>query len=143
MNCNYQILFIILIGTSTCQYFVWQYVKNLLCLQNLDYTLQVIWNKYYKDLSCQNYDLWKQNSTDRIKKRLENEQQHLVLLYYLWNMMWVLMLCFCLPRIWAIPVLLIMLIYGSIVMIFSFIMYYFSYPRLRIREDTYLPTFYI
>lgn len=144
MNCNYQVLFAILIGIITSQYFVWLFVKNLLCLQNIDYTLQVIWNKYYKDLAtCHNYDLWKQNSIDRIKKQLENEQHRIILLFYLWNMMWVLILCFCLPRIWAIPFLLITLIYGSIVLLCSSIVYYLSYPRLRIQQDTYLPNFYI
>lgn len=142
MYCNYQILFIILMGTCTSQYFVLQYVKNLLCLEKFDTTLQMIWDKYYMN-SCQNYDLWKQNSALRIGNRLQEEQQRLVLLFYLWNMMWVLMLCFCLPRIWAIPVLLILLIYGSIVMICSYLVYYLSYPQLRIRPDTYLPNFYI
>lgn len=143
MYCHYQILFIILIGTITCQYFVWHFTKNLCCLYNINYTLETIWNKYYKDVCCQNYDLWKQNSTDRIKKRLENEQQRLVLLFYLWNMMWVLMLCFCLPRIWAIPFLLILVIYGSIVLFCSYITHLILYPRLKTKQDTYLPNFYI
>lgn len=143
MNCDHQTLFIILVGTVSSQYLVLQFVKNRLCIKNLEYTLHTVWKLYYKDYACQNYDLWKQNNSTSMKKRLENEQQTLVLLFYLWNLLWVVMLCFCLPRVWALPFLSVMTTYGLIVLIVSYIVYYITTPKLESKPDTYVPYFHI
>lgn len=142
MGCDYQTLFIVLVGTTTSQYLVWYFVRNQLCIKNFEQTLWNIWNKYYKDACCQNYDLWKQNSAPRIKKRLLDEQQNLVFLFYLWNMMWVIMLCFCLPRVWALPLLSVMTTYGFIVLTASYMVNYILTIRLERKKDL-LPNFYI
>lgn len=39
MNCNYQTLFIILVGAASSQYLVLQFTKNQLCRRNLENTL--------------------------------------------------------------------------------------------------------
>jgi len=143
MNCDYQTFFIIMVGSISSQYFVLQFAKNQLCIKNFEYTLKSIWQRYYKDYACKNYDLWKQNNMSSMKKRFEQEQNNLVLLFYLWNMLWVIMLCFCLPRFWAIPLLKVMTTYGIIVIIISYVVYYVYYPQLERNPDTYLPIFYI
>lgn len=143
MNCDYQTFFIILVGSISSQYFVLQLVKNQLCIKNLEYTLKSLWQRYYKDYSCKNYDLWKQNNMSSMKKRFEEEQKNLVLMFYLWNMLWVIMLCFCLPRFWALSLLAVMTTYSIIVLTVSYAVYYIFYPQLERNPDTYLPNFYI
>lgn len=143
MRCDLQTFFIIVVGTTTSQYLVWHYLKNTLCIKNLDFTMRSIWKKHYQNYACDNYDLWKFNSMNRIQKRLEEEKKRLVLLFYLWNMMWVMLLLFCLPRIWAIPVLLVMTTYWIIVLVVSFLTYYFLTDKLEKDSQTYLPSFYI
>lgn len=143
MHCDYQTFFIIVVGSATSQYLVWHYLKNSLCIKNFDYTMRTIWKKYYQNYSCNNYDLWKQNSANRIMKRLESEKQRLVLLFYMWNMMWVILLLFCLPRIWAIPFVLVTSTYWIIVLVVSFLTYYFLSDKLETDNKTYLPSFYI
>lgn len=142
MGCDYQTLFIVVVGTATSQYLVWYFVRNQLCIKHFEQTLWNIWNKYYKDACCQNYDLWKQNSASRIKKRLLEEQQNLVLLFYLWNLMWIIMLCFCLPRVWALSLLSVMTTYGFIVLTASYMVHYILTMKLERKKDT-LPNFYI
>lgn len=142
MHCDYQTFFIVLVGTTTSQYLVWQWVKNQLCLQYLDFTLQTIWQTYYQDVECQNYDLWKQNSVPRISKRLKAEQQNLVWLFYLWNIMWIILLCFCLPRVWALSLVSVTVTYGVIVLSVSFFMYRYFLSKLASQKQTYLPNFY-
>lgn len=143
MRCDLQTFFIIVVGTATSQYLVWHYIKNRLCVKNLDFTMRTIWKKHYQHYACDNYDLWKHNSIDRIRKRLESDKQRLVLLFYMWNMMWVMLLLFCLPRIWAIPVLLVATTYWAIVLVVSFMTCYFLTDKLETDSKTYLPTFYI
>lgn len=143
MNCNYQTLFIILVGAISSQYLVLQFTKNQLCRKNLENTLQAVWKRYYKEYACQNYDLWKQNNAASMKRRLDNEKQILVMLFYLWNMLWVIMLCFCLPRFWALSLLMVMTTYGLIVLTVSFMVYYWLVPKLERHPDTYVPYFHI
>lgn len=143
MYCDYQTLFIILVGTASSQYLVLQFIKNQICLKNLDYTLQTVWKRYYKDYSCQNYDLWKQNNTESMKKRLQNEQQRVIMMLYMWNIMWIILLCFCLPRIWALPMLSVMTTYGMIVLFVSYIVAYIMTPKMENKPDTYIPYYHI
>lgn len=143
MYCDYQTLFIILVGTASSQYLVLQFIKNQLCLKNLEYTLQSVWKRYYKDYSCKNYDLWKQNNTDTMKKRLENEKRRIIMIMYLWNIMWIILLCFCLPRIWALPLLSVMTTYGLFVLLVSYIVFYIMTPKLENKPDTYIPYYHI
>jgi len=143
MNCNYQTFFIIMVGSASSQYFVLQLIKNQLCIKNLEHTLKSMWQRYYKDYACKNYDLWKQNNMSSMKKRLEEEQRNLVLLFYMWNMLWVIMLCFCLPRFWALPLLAVMTTYSVIVLSVSYVVYCIFYSKLENNPDTYIPNFYI
>ena len=120
MRCDSQTLFIVLVGVATSQFLVWRFARVQLCLSHMDRTLRGVWIRYYKDYSCSNYDLWHQNSSDRLRLRLENEKKDLVWLFYMWSVLWVMMLCFCLPRVWALSVLSVIVIYGIIVVSVSF-----------------------
>lgn len=145
MHCDAQTLFVVVIGIITSQYLVWHFVNNQSCIQNMEKTLYTIWKKYYKDSCCENYHLWKQNSASRIQKKLQAEQQNLILLFYLWNLMWVIMLCFCLPRIWALSLLSVMTTYGFMVITASYITYYMlmTNKEKNVSDDMFLPNFYI
>lgn len=123
MRCDYQVFFIILLGTCVSQYYVSCLVKNSLRMHNIDYTSYVMWESYYKEFSCPDYDLWRQNSMERLLARFRRERERLILLFYLWNMMWVIMLCLCLPKIWAMPFLFVLVLYWSIVLSVSYATY--------------------
>lgn len=143
MNCDYQTLFIIVVGAASSQYLTLQLAKNRLCIKNFETTLQTLWKRYYKEYACQNYGLWKQNNAANIKKRLENEQQTIVLLFYLWSVFWIIMLCFCLPRFWAMPLLSVITAYSLIVLAVSYAVYRIITPKLERKPETYIPYFHI
>ncbi len=143
MNCGHQTLFVIIVGAASSQYLVLQLVKNILCAKNLEYTLHSVWQLYYKEYACQNYDLWRQNNQTSMQKRLENEKQLIIWLLYLWNMLWIIMLCFCLPKVWAMPLLSVMTTYGLIVLITSYVVYHVAVPKLEKDPKTYIPYFHI
>jgi hypothetical protein len=140
MHCDYQTLFIIVAGATTSQYLVWQFARIQACLRHFERTLREIWGRYYKDYSCANYDLWHQNSSARLRARLEGEKKDLVLLFYMWSFFWVIMLCFCLPRVWAIPVLSVITAYGTIVVSVSYIAYTLMTAHLEKHPEACLPS---
>lgn len=139
MRCDSQTLFIVVVGVATSQYFVWQFARMQACLTYFDRTLREVWRRYYKDYSCSNYDLWQQNSSERLRLRLEKDKKDLVWLFYLWNLMWVAMLCFCLPRVWALPVVSVLAIYGLIVVSVSFMAYRGMSVYLEVHPELCVP----
>lgn len=140
MRCDSQTLFIVVVGVATSQFLVWQFTKVQLCLLYMDRTLREVWRRYYKDYSCSNYDLWHQNSSDRLRRRLEGEKKDLVWLFYMWSLLWVVMLCFCLPRVWALSVLSVITIYGLIVLSVSFMAYKVMRLHLETHPELCIPT---
>lgn len=140
MRCDFQTLFIVVVGVATSQLLVWRFACTQLCLAYFDRTLREVWRRYYKDYSCSNYDLWHQNTSARLRRRLEDEKKELVWLFYMWNLLWVVMLCFCLPRVWALPFLSVIMTYGIIVVSVSFMLFRVMTVYLEQHPELCVPT---